>query len=79
MNMTSEAIFSTLSFTEHCKFYVLFYDQAAIASVTSKFAGNKPITVICQQQIYRVFAIDRRLSPAILPSICYWQIVASVL
>ena len=28
---------------------------------------------ICHQQIYRLFAIYSRLSPANLPNICYWQ------
>ena len=32
---------------------------------------------ICHQQIYRLFGIDRRLSAAHFPNICYWQISVS--
>ena len=46
-------------------------DQTEFASVTSKFTDYLLFTVDCHQQIYRIFAIDSRLSPAYLPNICY--------
>ena len=47
------------------------------SSVSSKFTDYLLFTVISQQQIYRIFAIGRHLSPAILPNICYRQISVS--
>ena len=46
-------------------------DQTEFAPVTSKFTDYLLFTVDCHQQIYRIFAIDSRLSPANLPNICY--------
>ena len=46
-------------------------DQTEFASVTSKFTDYLLFTVDCHQQIYRIFAIDSRLSTANLPNICY--------
>ena len=43
------------------------------SSVSSKLTDYLLVTVICQQQMFRIFAIERRLSPANLPNICYWQ------
>ena len=43
------------------------------STVTSKFTEYLLLTVDCHQQIYRIIAIDSRLSPANLPNICYWQ------
>ena len=40
-------------------------------SVTSKFTKQLLVTDVCQQQIYRLFASDRRLSVAKLPTFCY--------
>ena len=42
-------------------------------SVSSKFTDYLLFTVDCHQQIYRIFAIYSRLSPANSPNICYWQ------
>ena len=46
-------------------------DQTEFPSVTSKFTDYLLFTVDCHRQIYRIFAIDSRLSPANLPNICY--------
>ena len=42
-------------------------------TVSSKFAEFSLFTVVCHQQIYRLFAIYSRLSPENLPNICYLQ------
>ena len=43
------------------------------SSVTNKFTDYLLFTVDCHQQIYPIFAIYSRLSPANLPIICYLQ------
>ena len=45
-------------------------DQTEFASVTSKFTEYLLLTVDCHQQLYRIFAIDSRLSPATPIKIC---------
>ena len=68
----SEYNFSEALHVLHISSYINL-DQTEFASVTSKFTDYLLFTVDCHQQIYRIFAIDSRLSPANLPNICYWQ------
>ena len=51
--------------------YVCMY--VCMYTCVCEFTDYLLFTVDCHQQIYRIFAIDSRLSPANLPNICYWQ------
>ena len=42
-------------------------------AIQDQWSSGLLLTVDCHQQIYRILAIDSRLSPANLPNICFWQ------